>query len=104
MNKVCVIGRLTDAPAVKDTKSGKVANASIAVPKITDYKSADFFRITAFNNTAGILGEFGHKGDKIAIEGHLSTSKYEAKDGTKRECVEIIVDRMDLIEPKKKEV
>ena len=39
--------------------------------------TADFIGIKAFGTTAELLGNYFHKGNRIAVEGRISTGSYE---------------------------
>ena len=39
--------------------------------------TADFIGIKAFGKTAELLGNYFHKGNRIAVEGRISTGSYE---------------------------
>jgi single-strand DNA-binding protein len=96
VNSVVLIGRLTRDPDVRTTTSGKqVASFSIAVDrrfKGQDGTDVDFFRITAWGNSADFVGKYLGKGRLVAVEGRLQTSKYNDKDGNPRESVEVVAE------------
>lgn len=94
LNKVIMNGRLCADPELKTTQSGlSVTSVSIAVNKSKD--ETDFFRITAWRNTAEFICKHFKKGDGICIDGHLATNTYE-KDGEKRTSYEIVCDSVDF--------
>lgn len=105
MNKVIEVGRLTKDPELKQTGSGKsVSNFSIAVDrrfKQEDQPSADFFNVTAWGKQAEVIHQYMKKGSQIAIEGRLQQRTYQAKDGSKRNVVEIVLENFDFIGNKK---
>lgn len=88
MNSVCIIGRLTATPELRQTQSGlSVTSFSIAVNK---KDKADFFDVVAWRETAEFITKYFERGQQIAIEGSLSTSSYENKEGKQIKKVEII--------------
>lgn len=56
-----------------------------------------FYDATMFGNRAEALSRFLSKGSKVAVRGHLKQRRWEAKDGTKRSKVEIIVEDVEFM-------
>ncbi|QKX07713.1 single-stranded DNA-binding protein (plasmid) [Aquimarina sp. TRL1] len=96
-NKVQLIGNLGNDPEVKDLEGGKkVANFSIATndyyynkqgDKITD---TQWHNVVAWGKTAEIIEKYANKGEKVAIEGKLTTRSYDDKEGNKRYVTEVV--------------
>lgn len=94
LNKVIMNGRLCADPELKKTQSGlSVTSLNIAVSK--GKEETDFFKITAWRNTAEFICKYFKKGDGICIDGHLATNTYE-KNGEKRTSYEIVCDSVDF--------
>jgi len=104
MNKVILIGRLTDDPDVRYSDSGTtVAKFCVAVDrryKKDGEQSADFPRIVAFGKTAEFIEKYFRKGNRIVLEGRLQTSSYTNKDGQKVYTTDVIVDQVEFGESK----
>lgn len=110
-NKVILIGRITkDAVIIEPKEEGqsKIAHISLAVDKMrrkieqannNEESTAYFIRCTAFDKQAVFLEQYGKKGAKFAVEGHLSTGSYE-KDGVRIHTVEVIVENIQFCESK----
>lgn len=113
-NKVILIGRMTKDAAVVEPKEegqGKIAHFSLAVDKMKrkseqgnhsggcEENTAYFIRCTAFDKQAAFMEQYGKKGVKFALEGHLSTGSYE-KDGVRIPTVEVIVENIQFCERK----
>lgn len=110
-NKVILIGRVTkDAVIVepKEAGQGKIAHFSLAIDKMkrkseqttnNEESTAYFIRCTAFEKQAVFLEQYGKKGVKFALEGHLSTGSYE-KDGVRISTVEVIIENIQFCESK----
>lgn len=93
MNRVILIGRLTIDPETKTTSTGKsLCNFSIAVDRRVKGE-ADFFRCTAWGQSADYAGQHLKKGQRIAVDGRIEIEKYE-KDGQQKEAVKIQVDNV----------
>ena len=57
----------------------------------------NFIDCTMFGTRAESVSRFLHKGTKVAIEGKLRWSQWEAKDGSKRSKLEVIVDEIEFM-------
>lgn len=103
INRVVLIGRLTRDPELRTTGTGKsVCDFGIAVQKRfkpnDGSPDADFFSVSAWNQTAEYVSNYLHKGRLAAVEGRLQSRKYQAKDGTNREVVEIVADNVQALD------
>lgn len=103
-NKVQLIGKLGNAPEVKQTQSGrKMAKFSIATNE--SYRNAQGEKITetqwhnlvAWGKMADVAEKYLSKGKDVAIEGKLINRNYIDKDGRKRYFTEILVNECMLI-------
>ena len=102
MNKLILIGNLTKDPELNFTAGSGIAVArfTVAVARMKKGES-DFPSCIAFGKTAETISQYFFKGSKIAIEGHIQTGSYDAKDGTKRYTTDVIVDRFEFVESSK---
>lgn len=109
MNLVALYGRLTRDPELKYSQGG-TANcfATIAVDRglnkekrqqaeANGQPTADFISIKAFGKTAEILANYFHKGNRIAVEGRISTGSYE-KNGERVYTTDVVVNRVHFVE------
>ena len=99
MNKVFLSGNLTRDPEVRYTQSGKAfAKMGIAVRRqfSKDKDAVDFFNLTAWEKTAEFCGKYFAKGSRVLVEGRLTTSSYENKDGVKVNSVDIWIDNIEF--------
>lgn len=99
LNRVVLVGRLTRDPEMRTTTTGKqVTDFSIAVDKRikpTDGSpTADFFRVSAWGQTAEFVANYLTKGRLVAVDGRLQSRKYTDKDGNNREVVEVVADNV----------
>ena len=97
MNVVCLMGRLTADPEVRQTPNGiSVCSFSIAVDRFANgERKADFINVTAWRGTASFLCKYFSKGSMIAVQGAIQTGTYE-KDGVKRNTFEIVADNVSF--------
>lgn len=106
VNSVTLVGRLTRDPEERGggkvlamrlafTSSRKVGNEWEDVP---NYVDAVTF------NAVEALGRLLERGDQVAVSGRLSWREWEANDGAKRQSLEVIADRVQLLaKPKGRE-
>lgn len=100
-NKVFLLGRVGKDPSIKECKSGKMAQFSLATSSF--YKDADGNRqertewhsVVIFGKTAGFVEAYVRKGSEVFVMGYLRTSKYE-KDGIARYRTDVYADRIQL--------
>lgn len=105
INKVCITGNLTRDPELRETASGfQILSFGVAVNdrrknqqtgQYEDY--ANFVDCTMFGNRAASVSRFLVKGSKVAIEGKLSWSQWQVKDGGMRSKLEVIVDEIEFM-------
>ena len=111
LNKVLIAGRLTDAPELRYTPSGKpVTNFVVATNEYWNngngekQQKAEFHRITCWNSLAENCATYLVKGQAVYVEGSLRTRKFEDKEGVQRTvtfCLAQLVKFLD--KPKAKE-
>ena len=112
MNKVELIGRLTKDPEVRysqGTEPIAVAKFTLAVKRQIKSKKeeepeADFINCTAFRKTAENIEKYVHKGDRVAVVGHLNVSTYDNNEGKKVWITQVITDELFFLESKKENV
>ena len=109
MNLVVLYGRLTKDPELRYSQSGTPSCfTSVAVNRAMGKEkrqeaeangqpTADFIGIKAFGKTAEMLSNYFRKGNRIAVEGRISTGSYE-KNGERVYTTDVIVGRVHFIE------
>jgi single-strand DNA-binding protein len=115
MNKVTLIGNLARDISfnIYEKDGGKksivIASSVLAVDKPRSKKrpgqkpTANFIPIASFNQLAITMADNLAKGSRIGITGKLKTKRWTDKNGHRRFDMEVIVDRMDFLTPKKKD-
>ena len=100
MNKVFLIGRLTQDPQTQTLDSGTtLCRLSIAVNRTYSRDGetqADFINIVAWNATAQNCGKYLVKGSQVAVSGSIQTGSYE-RDGVKRQTFDIRADQVEFL-------
>lgn len=81
MNKVILMGRLTNEPELRQTQNGTmVVKFGLAVKRRFSNDQADFLNCSAWGKTAEFVSKYFHKGNMIALSGRIETGSYQ-KDG-----------------------
>ena len=107
INRIVLIGRVaSDYRSYKFDNGGNVISFVVAVNrpfknKSTDERESDFFIVKAYNKTADIITTYCSKGEQIGIAGSLRSRKYKGDDNIERYINEVIIETVQLIEPKK---
>ncbi len=106
INKVTLLGNLGKDPEVKFLPSGQaVANFSIATTSsikdktTNDWKeTTEWHNVTAYGRTAEIIRDYVKKGNKLYVEGRLTTRSWDDKETNKKVYrTEIVVNELVLI-------
>lgn len=105
VNKVILLGNVGKDPETRDaggvtvasftmatTDRGYTRKDGVAVPDRTEWHN-----IVCWRNLAEIVGKYVHKGDKLYIEGKLTTRSWEDKQGGKRYTTEVVADVIELL-------
>lgn len=105
INKATITGNITRDPELRQTQGGtSVLTIGVAVNdrrknqqtgEWEDYPN--FIDCTIFGNRAQSVSRFLSKGMKVAIEGKLNQSRWQAEDGTNRSKIGIIVDEIEFM-------
>lgn len=101
INRVIVVGRLASDVELRYTPGNvAVARFRIAVggkQKADGTDNVSFFNVVVWNKQAELCSKFLSKGKQIAIDGRLEQRSWEAQDGTKRNVVEIVAERIEFL-------
>ena len=91
LNKVMIAGRLTAAPELRYTPSGKpVSNFVVATNEYWNngdgekQQKTEFHRVTCWNTLAENCATYLVKGQAVYVEGSLRTRKFEDQEGVQR--------------------
>ena len=107
MNKVILMGRLTNDPEVRYSQGENttaVARFSLAVnrryKRDGDAQTADFIRCVAFGKNGEFVEKYFRKGLKVCISGRIQTGSYTNQDGQKVYTTDIVIEECDFAESK----
>lgn len=106
MNKVVLIGRLTNKPEIKE--GNKLASFNLAVNKnLSKQKrqeleqagkaTADFIRIQAWGAMAENCFKYLDKGSQCAIAGRIQTGSYENSQGQRIYTTDVVAENVEFL-------
>ncbi len=106
VNRVLLMGRLVKDPELRKTNSD-VSFATFTLAVDNRMRESDgtrgtiFIDCRVFRDQADSLVKNTRKGSRIAVDGSLNQRNFERKDGTKGKSIEVIVDSVTFLDPKK---
>ena len=100
MNVVCLMGRLTADPEVRQTPNGiSVCSFSIAVDRFANgERRADFINCVAWRQTAEFISRYFKKGSSLCLTGSIQTRTWTDNTGAKRYATEVVVDEAMFVD------
>ena len=100
LNKVILAGRIVAEPELKQTASGiSVVSFRIAVNRRSQQQNeADFFNVTAWQNTAEFIAKYFHKGSAICVCGRIQNRTYTDQNGQKRTWTDIVAEEVQFVD------
>lgn len=103
LNKVYLIGRLTQDPEARSTTGGQnVTTLRIATNRVWRDSSGqrkdatEYHTIIAWGRLGEIANQYLKKGGLVMIEGRLQTRNWTGQDNVKRYITEVIADGLQL--------
>jgi single-strand DNA-binding protein len=102
LNRIVLIGRLTNDPELRYTNSGTaVASFTLAVerPKSQNRdKETDFINIVVWQKQAEACAQYLHKGRLAAVDGRLQIRSYDNREGQKVRVAEVVAESVRFLE------
>lgn len=90
INRYIGQGRLTADPRLKETDGGlKYCRFTVAIPKASNKKEADFIDIIAWNKTAELIAKYFSKGQQIIVDGRLHSRVYTDEGNVRHKIMEV---------------
>lgn len=104
VNKVILLGNVGKDPEIRATNNQtKVANFSLATSEVYKDKNGErqskteWHNIVIWGKLSEIVEKHVNKGDKLYLEGKITTNKWQDKDGNDRSSIEIVCDKMQML-------
>lgn len=103
LNRVVLIGRLTQDPELRYTNSGTaVASFSLAVdrsrPNQAGERETDFINIVVWQKQAETVAQYLHKGRLAAVDGRLQLRSYENREGQRVRVAEVVAESVRFLD------
>lgn len=103
LNRIVLIGRLTQDPELRYTNSGTaVATFSLAVdrqrPNQNGERETDFINIVVWQKQAETCAQYLHKGRLAAVDGRLQIRTYENREGQKVRVAEVVAETVRFLD------
>lgn len=103
LNKVFLIGRLTQDPETRSTPSGQtVTTIRMATNRVWNDPSGgrrdatEYHTVVAWARLGEIAGQYLRKGSMAMIEGRLQTRSWTGNDNVKRYTTEIVAENLQM--------
>ena len=103
VNRVQLLGNVGKAPEVRETKGGNIANITLATSEKYTNKSGqkqentEWHNLVVYGKLADVVKKYVNKGDKLYVDGSISTRKWQDKDGNDRYTTEIKVRDLTML-------
>jgi single-strand DNA-binding protein len=101
LNKVILIGNMSNDPELKQTTSGiSVCSFSIAVNRKfakEGEQSCDFITVQTWRQTAEFVAKYFKKGKPILVCGQLQVRTWNDNQGNKRYATEVVADEVSFV-------
>ena len=106
VNRVVLVGRLVKDPELRKTVSDiSVATFNLAVDNAVKEQDGTrgslFIDCRVYRDQADNMVKYTRKGSKVAVDGSLNQRNFTRQDGSKGKIIEIYVDSVTFLEPKK---
>jgi single-strand DNA-binding protein len=92
--KVILIGNLGRDPEIRQASNGdSYARVSLATNKVVKgEKQTQWWNVTVFDTKkAEVLSNYAKMGSKLYLEGELQAREYQAKDGTTKTSMDVVI-------------
>lgn len=110
MNKVILMGRLTNDPDVRVSQGERqmsIARYTLAVDRRgarrdanTGEQTADFIRCVAFDRAAEFAERYFRKGMRVLISGRIQTGSYQNREGQTVYTTDVIIEDQEFADSK----
>ena len=101
LNVVALAGNMIHDPELHHIADNQTPKCEFAVA-LNGYKEGDvsYVDCTAWGKTAEFVAKFFTKGKKVGVTGKLKQSRWENKEGQKRNKLGITADNVHFVAPK----
>jgi single-strand DNA-binding protein len=107
MNKLMIIGNVSNTPELRTTPAGKtVCNFNVAVnrrKKVEGQPDADFFRVSAWDQLGEVCQKYITKGKKVCVIGSVGVHTYTNQKGETVANLEVLAREVEFLSPRQEE-
>lgn len=98
MNKVCINGRLTAEPVLRNLENNNAVCTLFIANNVYFGQSqkANFLKVTAWGNQGRTIAQYARKGTELYITGRLEQRSYKNGAGATVYDVSIVVEHFDF--------
>ena len=105
MNKIMIIGNVSNEPELRTTTSGKnVCNFNVAVNRRRanqdGTRDADFFRVSAWGDMGDNCQKYLTKGKKVCVVGSVGVHVYTNQRGEAAANMEVLASEVEFLSPR----
>ena len=106
INRVVLVGRLTRDPELRALPSGApvcalriACNTSRRDPDSGGFvERPNYFDVSVYGAPAESVGQFTHRGSRVAIDGRLEWREWETADDQRRQAVSVVADTVQFLD------
>ena len=98
MNRICIVGRLTDMPKSREVGTQLVAEFCVAVGRMKK-EETDFFNVKIWGKQAEFVMNYLSKGRLVSVSGRMESRKHE-KDGKTTTYWDVVADQVNGLDRK----
>lgn len=99
-NYAILIGNIATDLELKQAGNNSVLRFNLAVKNPFKKDDTNFIPVEAWNKQAQVIVDYCRKGSKLAVEGSIKIDQWQDDAGNKKSFTKVIVNRIELIEPK----
>ena len=107
MNKLMIIGNVSNIPELRTTPNGKtVCNFNLAVnrrKKVEGQPDADFFRVSAWGELGDVCQKYLTKGKKVCVVGTVGCRAYTNSKGEAAANLEVMANEVEFLSPRQEQ-
>ena len=98
MNKVFLVGRVSQQPEQRTTNSGiSVTTFTVAVNRRFNREQTDFIRVVTWRVLADNCARYLVKGQQVSVIGELHIESYDDANGQRRYRTEVVADDVEFL-------
>ncbi len=105
INRVVLIGRLTQDPELRALPSGTAVcslriacNTSRKDPEGEYQEKPNYFNVSAFGGLGESVSRYMRKGSRVAVDGRLEWHEWETAEGVRRQAVEVVAESVQFLD------